>query len=154
MDSVQNEFSSSLNELSKVWADTKPASQDTVADGIYQFCVISAELTSVTDKESNTKVPASIMKFKCRTPGKEEGKVVTSWDRLHKAQSVGFFKEKLRRLELEIPENISDLELVLKDAVGRLVTAKISNKSGSKGDMIFTNIYIQRFDGVDETLQG
>lgn len=143
-------FGQTLDKLSNLWSETKPQSMDLINDGTYQFRIDSCELTSIADKDNPAgKIPCVITKYICLTESFKD-KIVTSWDRLNKKESIQFFKEKLRRLGINPMVDLNELEIHLKDIVGCLVTAKITNKPGTRGDMIFTNIFIQSNDGKSD----
>lgn len=150
---AENDFSNALDALGKAWEDTPAQSEDIFPDGTYQFRVDSAELTSVLDKKSNSKIPAVVLKFVCLS-NPHNGRLLTSWDRLNPAQpnSIRFFKEKLKRLGLNCNVPPTELEIEIKKCLNHIVTAAIQNKKGTGSDQIFTNIYIRSDDGIDESV--
>lgn len=148
---ADNNFSSGLEALKEQWKNTKPRSLDSIANGVYQFVIRSAEFTSVPDsKDKDVKIPTVVMKFECISEGPEKGKKVTSWDRLNRPESMEFFKEKLRRLKISPDIDLELLEIELKNVIGVMVTANITNRAAARGDMVFTNIYIRSYDGKIE----
>ena len=148
-----NDFSNALGDLAKAWGDSKPVSEDVFPDGTYQFKIEEASLTTVPDKKTGGKIPAVIMKFVCLSEP-YQGKPLTSWDRLNPAQpnSISFFKEKMKRLNLNHNAGLMELELELRKCLNHIVTAQVQSKKGiGQGDRLFTNIYIRSDDGIDES---
>lgn len=144
--SQDNDFSKALAETEKLYNDTPAQSLDTIPDGQYQFYVDSAQLVTVTDKNTGQKIPTVKMNFICITPGKEN-KSVMVWDRLNRPESVRFFKEKLRRMKLNHEAPLSELEFTIKEMVNRMVTANVRTTPGQKDGQLFTNLYVQSCDG-------
>ena len=143
-----NEFSKALAETENLYNKTPAQSLDTLPDGQYQFVVDSADLIAIT--KDGTKIPTVKMVFLCVTPNFEK-KQVTVWDRLNREESIRFFKEKLRRMGLNHEAPLSDLELILKDMINKLVTANVRTTKGAKEGQIFTNLYVQSCEGIMET---
>ncbi len=143
---MSNDFGDSLAALKDLYGKTKPQSQVNIDDGIYQFSLESAELTSTPDKESGVKIPTVLMRFKVITPGNFENVVVTSWDKLNKPQSISFFKEKLARLGANPDAPIEELPVEIQKLVGCICTASISNKMAADKSRTFTNIFVRQLD--------
>lgn len=143
----ENEFSKALQETENIYNKTVAQSLDILPDGAYQFVVDSAELIAIT--KDGAKIPTVKMLFLCVTPGFEK-KSVTVWDRLNREESIKFFKEKLRRMGLDHNAPLSQLELILKDMINKLVTANVRTTKGTKEGQMFTNLYVQSCDGMME----
>lgn len=142
-----NDFGSHLAEINEQFKNTKAQSECSIEDGIYQFILKSAELTSTPDKnDPKIKIPTILMKFECLAPQYEK-QVVTTWDRLNKSESIGFFKEKALRLGLD-PKTLDlmTIEVDLKKIVGSICTCAISNKAAPQGNRTFTNLFVRSLD--------
>lgn len=144
---MSNDFGADLAALGELFNQTKAQSEIAIDDGVYQFAVESAELTTTPSKEDpNIKVPTVLMKFSCLTKP-YEGQVVPTWDRLNKKESVSFFKEKMLRLGVNPSTlNIETLEVDLKKVVGAICTCAIVNKPAPQGNRTFTNLFVRTLD--------
>lgn len=144
MSDSENDFSKALAETEAMYNKTPAQSLDIIPDGTYQFVIDSSDLIAIT--KDGVKIPTVKMLFLCVTPGMEK-KSVTVWDRLNREESIKFFKEKLRRLGLDHNAPLTQLELVLKQMINKLVTANVRTTKGTKEGQTFTNLYVQSCDG-------
>jgi hypothetical protein len=143
---VTNEFEDQLAKLEGMYADTKPQSEDFIPEGTYQLRIEKAELKPIPQKE----LIAIIMQYSI-PEGELKGKTCTTWDRLNNENGIKFWKEKLKRLGFDPEIPLAALETdVLPEMPGMLITASVKNTKG-KGDMLFTNVYVQSVDGKDES---
>ena len=144
---MNNPFSEQLAKLNSMYQETKPQSEDIIPDGQYQLVIVSAEMKFIEAKN----LIAVVMKYQI-PEGELKGKTCTTWDRLNNEQGISFWKEKLKRLGFSNDVNLEDLETeILSELPGTLVTASVKNTKG-KGEMVFTNVYIQSVDGKDESI--
>lgn len=149
--SDSNDMSQQLANLKDGWKNTKPQSEDIFPEGIFQFRIDEATLTSVEDKKNGGKIPAVVFSFVCLSEP-YKGKVIKTWDRLNPnmPNTISFFKEKLKRLGLDSEVDLEALELEINKAIRCIVTARVQNKRS--GDRVFSNVYINSNDGVDNSV--
>lgn len=143
---TDNDFTQELSDLANAYDATPAMTDDIIPDGEYQLRIESANLRKV-DRPTGSYL-AVVMQYRCMA-GDAEGKTCTTWDRLNEEQSIKFWKEKLKRLEISPDTPLNELEVVLSDLPCTLITAQVKNTKGSQGDRIFTNVYIRSVDGKD-----
>jgi len=146
-----SDFLKDMDDAEKLFDETPAASMDLIPDGIYQMCLVETEFF-VQEKDDPVngvvvKIPIAKLTWSIAEPGELENRSVIEWCRLNNRNGVKFFKEKLRQLGITQEFKFVDLEGILLDIKGCMARAKVSNKKGSQGDRVFTNIWVQEFLG-------
>lgn len=144
-----NDFSNELAELEDSYAAVVPISEDLIPEGTHQLRIENMNLVRVTKDDGSYMAVTTDLSV---LTGEAAGKTTTVWDRLNNEKGIGFFKEKLKRLELDHTRPLSEVEAVIAEASGLIVTAQVKHNKG-QGGRVFVNVYIQRLDGRDESTQ-
>lgn len=126
--------------LSSMWSKAS-ASASSVAAGKYMFKIESAKY------QEGDKGPAIKEMLKI-IGGNEEfvGETISQYNNLATEQNMSFFKQKLQRLGIDIPEDFTEIEdgTVCEEMEGLTFEGEVKIKNG------FVNVYINRLVDSDE----
>lgn len=124
-----------LAALQNMWNSAKPQSDCTLPDGQYEFLIVDAEF-----KVTKNGTPQIVTKLEV-TGGNESfiGEKLGQFDNLGSPENMGWFKKKLARLGITIPENVEELA----DRVpNELKGCKFSGQLKTKDE--FVNVYVNK----------
>ena len=146
-----------MNDLEQAIAAAKeagyneavPAEDDILPNGTYQFVLDDIELTTFPDKEGVPQLTA-VSTF-IVAAGEHEGRVVKDYDRLGRAQSLPYWKSKLRKLGISPETPLEELEPHFSRVKRSLCTCKVKNNPRDGGGF-FTNLQLMSVDGKDESV--
>lgn len=125
--------------LQGMWGSAKQASTTELPDGTYQF-----QITGARFHMSNAGKPQFKTKLKV-TGGAEDyiGKELEVNDNLETPENMGWFKRKLTRLGIAVPEDIDD---IIDGTLAEQMTGKVfEGQAKTKND--FLNVYVNRLLG-------
>lgn len=126
--------------LSKMWSKASSSTSNVVA-GKYIFKIESAKYND-GDKGPSIR---EILKV---TGGNEEfiGETVSVFNNLSTEQNMSFFKQKLQRLGIDIPEDFTEIEdgTVCEEMEGVTFEGELKIKNG------FVNVYVNRLVDADD----
>jgi hypothetical protein len=125
--------------LQEMWEKSEAASGADIPDGTYQFKVLSARF-HMTEKGKPT------FKTKIEVVGGGEDYVGQSFeinDNLETSENMGWFKRKLRRLNITVSEDIDDIisGAVADEMEGKVFEGQVKTKND------FLNVYVNRLIG-------
>ena len=125
-----------LAALQGMWKGAKAQTDCNIPDGKYEFCIVEAAF-----RVTKNGVPQMVCKYKL-VGGNEEfiNETVTINDNLQTEVNMGWFKKKLAKLGIAIPEDVADLDSRIP---GELKGKKFAGELKSKDE--FYNIYVNRF---------
>lgn len=125
-----------LAALQGMWKGAKAQTDCNIPDGKYEFCIVEAGF-----RVTKNGVPQIVCKYKL-VGGNEEflNETVTINDNLQTEVNMGWFKKKLAKLGIAIPEDVTDLDSRIP---GELKGKKFAGELKSKDE--FYNIYVNRF---------
>lgn len=130
------------NTLAQMW-NKASASASNVPEGKYMFKIESAKYNEGA-KGPNIKTLLKVV------GGNEEvvGEVITQFDNLATEQNMSFFKQKLQRLGIDIPEDFTEIEdgTVCEAMEGLTFEGEVKVKGG------FVNVYVNKLvdDDMDD----
>jgi hypothetical protein len=135
--------------LQKNWDDAEAAKGSELPDGTYQFQVIKK--TGKGDKTgfALTGKDKPVFKTALKVVGGDEeymGQELYINDNLETAENMGWFKRKLSRLNVPLPEDIS--ELTDGEVADAMIGKKFEGQVKTKND--FMNVYVNRLLGEAE----
>lgn len=131
-----------LKQLQKKWKKSKAkASQEPVPDNNYQVRIIDCRLER--SKNSNRLQVAQTMQV---LNGKFKDRIIYRYSGIETAESLGYLKGELRKLDIKVPKNIINLTRTLEEIIGIDCDITVKTKGG------FTNTYInsRAEDDIDE----
>lgn len=125
-----------LKALQGMWDKAKPQMDCSIPDGQYEFLVVDAKF-----RMTQNGVPQMVCKYEV-VGGNESfiGETVTQNDNLQTPDNMGWFKKKLARLGVTIPEDVEDL---MQRIPGELMGKKFAGQLKSKDE--FVNVYVNKF---------
>jgi len=135
--------------LQKMWEDADSAGGGELPDGTYQFKVLKKGKDGrVTGfKMSDKGKPTFKTQLKC-VGGAEEfiGTEIEINDNLETSENMGWFKKKLSRMNISLPEDISDITdgEVADQMIGKTFEGQVKTKND------FLNVYVNRLIGESE----
>lgn len=140
--------------LEKMWDDAKPTGGVDVPDGDYTFVIVKAK-PNMSDKGR-----PSMQQMLKISEGPEAfvGLEVPVRDNLESADNMGWFKKKLGRLGVEIPNKEDFIEQLLNGETGEgslaaaLVGKKFIGTVKTKND--FLNVYVNKLVGEESVSAG
>ena len=124
-----------LEALQGMWDKAKPQSDCNLPDAMYEFLIVAAEF-----RVSKTGAPQIVTKLKV-VGGNESfiGETLGQYDNLGSPENMGWFKKKLARLGITIPENVEDLaERVPSEMKGKKFSGQLKTKDE------FVNVYVNK----------
>ena len=126
--------------LKTAWKDA-PDNGANIIEGVFQFKVDSAKYHE-TEKTVGMKLQYKVI------GGNEEyvGETINQFDNLTTQQNMSFFKQKLQKLGIPIPEDFNDIEdgTVASQMEGLCFEGQVKIKDG------FVNIYVNKLIDGDE----
>lgn len=127
-----------LAALQTMWNGAKPQSDCSIPDGNYEFTIINAQF-----KVTANGIPqiATVLEV---VGGNETfiGEKLSQRDSLQTAENMGWFKKKLARLGITIPENVEELtNRIPKELIGKKFAGQLKSKDE------FVNVYVNKFLG-------
>lgn len=142
-----SDFKKKLKDAQAKWKDAKKQ----VAEGASQFAEYDdgrymAKLVEgrIEESKSSGRLQAVFgWKFQ---EGEYEGKIKYAYQGLETVDSMRYFGRDLASMGYELPDNIDEIEEILKDAVKSGILAQITLKT--KGD--FQNVYIRKVYSSDD----
>ncbi len=122
--------------LQAMWAGAEDATGADLPDGTYQFKILSARF-HFTDKAKPT------FKTKIKVTGGDQeylGKELEINDNLETGENMGWFKRKLRRLNITVTEDMDDIidGAVAGEMEGKVFEGQVKTKND------FVNVYVNR----------
>ena len=127
-----------LAALQNMWNGAKPQTDCSLPDGFYEFVINKAEF-----KVTSSGIPQIVTELKV-VGGNESfiGETVPQRDSLQTPENMGWFKKKLARLGITIPENVEELtNRIPKELVGKKFAGQLKSKDE------FVNVYVNKFLG-------
>lgn len=127
-----------LKALQGMWNNAKPQSDCNLPDGNYEFLIIDAVF-----KITANGIPQMSMVYEV-VGGNETflGEKVPQRDNLQTPENMGWFKKKLARLGITIPEDVEEL---MNRIPGELKGKKFVGQLKTKDE--FVNVYVNKFLG-------
>ena len=124
-----------LEALQGMWDKAKPQSDCNLPDAMYEFLIIEAAF-----RVTKNGTPQIVTKLKV-VGGNESfiGEIVQQFDSLGTPENMGWFKKKLARLGITIPENVEDLA---ERIPGEMKGKKFSGQLKTKDE--FVNVYVNK----------
>lgn len=134
-----------LEALQGMWDKAKPQSDCNLPDAMYEFLIVAAEF-----RVSKTGTPQVVTKLKV-VGGNESfiGETLGQYDNLGSPENMGWFKKKLARLGITIPENVEDLA---ERIPGEMKGKKFSGQLKTKDE--FVNVYVNKLLESDCAVDG
>lgn len=133
-----------LKDFETQYDEAVPAAEDKLPEGEYQFTLHNAELTMRQDKNTGDSYPCVILSLQCIAPGFEEYSQ-QDWNHLKTGKAIGFWKDKLKILKVDVNTKLSDLEPALKEVLGTIIRAKVVHNAG------WVNLRFVSNEGKDES---
>lgn len=128
--------------LQEGWSKSKAITSE-VPDGTYQFEIVEANYVVSQQGRPNFKLIYKI------TGGNEDfiGKTVTDNNNLETAENMGWFKRKLIKLNIMVPEEFEEIMdgTLAEELVGKHFEGQVKTKND------FLNVYINRLTGESTT---
>lgn len=127
-----------LAALQNMWKGAKPQSDCSLPDGVYEFLIVDAQF-----KITASGIPQITTMLEV-VGGNESfiGEKVKQFDNLQSPENMGWFKKKLARLGITIPEDVEELTNRIPN---ELKGKKFAGQLKSKDE--FVNIYVNRLLG-------
>lgn len=125
-----------IKALQSEWTKAKPQTDCSLPDGSYEFLIVEAKF-GVTKNG----VPQMGMTYEV-VGGNESfiGEKVIVRENLQTSDNMGWFKKKLARLSVTVPEDVSELQSkVPKELVGKKFAGQLKSKDE------FFNVYVNKF---------
>lgn len=125
-----------LKALQSMWDKAKPQMDCSIPDGQYEFLIVDAKF-----RMTQNGVPQMVCKYEV-VGGNESfiGETVTQNDNLQTPDNMGWFKKKLARLGVTIPEGVEDLqERIPSELKGKKFAGQLKSKDE------FVNVYVNKF---------
>lgn len=146
----KDKFKLSASELNKAWKSGL-ATKDEVAGGGFEADDgrYKVALTAADRYESKASGRDQVMFEYTFLEGDYKGKTKRDYNGLDRAESIPFLMRKIEAMGFDTPEEIDDLEALLKKMVKAGPQLVIQLKT--KGD--FQNVYIQKTLDDDETVE-
>lgn len=123
-------------QLQENWDKAEAGSSVDIPDGTYQVKVVSARFHETSNGKYQMKIKYKIV------GGDEEynGKEFELAENLETAQNMGFFKDKLKRLNIAPPEDFSEVMdgTVADQLEGKVFEGQVKSKNN------FLNVYVNR----------
>lgn len=125
-----------LQALQGMWKGAKAQTDCNIPDGKYEFTIVESAF-----RVTKNGIPQMVCKYQV-SGGNEEfiGESVVINDNLQTEVNMGWFKKKLAKLGIAIPEDVAELDSRIP---GELKGKKFSGELKSKDE--FYNIYVNRF---------
>ncbi len=127
--------------LQKNWGISKATAND-IPDGTYQFEIVECNYVVSQSGRPAFKMKAEII------GGNEdyEGQFVTDNNNLESAENMGWFKKKLTRLNVVVPEDFEEIMdgTLTDELVGKTFEGQVKTKND------FLNVYVNRLLGESE----
>ena len=125
--------------LQEMWTGAESAAGTDIPDGTYQFEIVSARF-HMTDKNKPT------FKTKVKVTGGDEEYIGQSFetnDNLETKENMGWFKRKLRKLNITITDDFDDIidGAVAEEMEGLVFEGQVKTKND------FMNLYVNRLIG-------
>jgi len=130
-----------LAALQNMWNGAKPQTDCSLPDGFYEFVIQDAQF-----KVTSNGIPQIVTVLKV-VGGNESfiGETVPQRDSLQTPENMGWFKKKLARLGITIPENVEELtNRIPKELIGKKFAGQLKSKDE------FVNVYVNKFLGDTE----
>ena len=130
-----------LAALQNMWNGAKPQTDCSLPDGFYEFVITDAQF-----KVTSNGIPQIVTVLKV-VGGNETfiGETVPQRDSLQTPENMGWFKKKLARLGITIPENVEELtNRIPKELKGKKFAGQLKSKDE------FVNVYVNKFLGDTE----
>lgn len=128
------------SSLATAWKDA-PDNGCNIIEGVFQFKIDSAKYKE-SEKSVGIKTTLKVI------GGNEEyvGEVIQQYDTLNTPQNMSYFKQKLVKLGVNIPEDFSDIEdgTTCSEMEGLAFEGTVKIKDG------FTNIYVNKLIDADD----
>lgn len=124
-----------LEALQGMWDKAKPQSDCNLPDAMYEFLITGAEF-----RVTKTGTPQIVTKLEV-VGGNEAfvGEKLSQYDNLGSPENMGWFKKKLARLGITIPENVEDLaERIPNELKGKKFAGQLKTKDE------FVNVYVNK----------
>lgn len=125
-----------LMDMNKLWGDSGDGGPDAaeVPEAKYQARVVGAELM-----KSSSGRPQCRWRFKI-VGGEEKaiGKVLDTYDGLETPINLGYFKKKLKRMQIALPTDFEEIPDLLKEAIGAVIEIQVKYKDD------FLNVYVNK----------
>lgn len=122
--------------LEGMWGEAEDMPESSLPDGKFQFKIIGAEFGL-----SNSDKPRMASEYEV-VGGDEDylGETVTVYDNLETSENMSWFKRKISRLGLEIPESFDDITdgTLAKEMIGCKFEGQCKTKDG------FFNVYVNK----------
>jgi hypothetical protein len=125
--------------LKKMWsgASEKGASQIDAPDGVYQWKISKPKFGTTAGGKPQVTATYTVV------GGEEDciGKKGTMRDNLESQQNMSFFKQKLQRLGIAIPDDFGEIEEALEEMDGKIFEGTL------KTNQQFQNLYVNKLIG-------
>jgi len=138
-------FEDALAAHEKEYETQKPQSEDFMEPGVYQFRLNDIELKAF--EKDGVAVPTAVVDFVC-LDDKYLNRTSKQFYRFNTPFSVSLWKELLKLLGQNPETPLRDLETIIPEMKGCIVTAALKNNT-SKG-RVFTNLTPTQMTGRDE----
>lgn len=139
---MSGDIEKDLESLEGKWKETAAGGSTQLPDGMMTFRIESAVVNRSQGGNGRLQVA---MKLRV-VAGEHSGKEIMNYQGLNNEQAIGFFKQYCQRLELRLPERISQLpDWVGPNMTGVVFIGQVKNTNG------FCNIYPQRRTQLDPT---
>ena len=138
-------FEDALDAVEKEYENQKPTSEDYMDPGTYQFRVEDVELT--TFEKDGVPIPTAVVAFTC-LDDKYLNRTTKQFFRFGTPFSVSLWKELLKILGQDPNTPLKELETIIPDMKGCVITASLKNNT-SQG-RVFTNLTPTQMTGREE----